>query len=137
MEDYRHDIEKLARLADPECKIANDDVIKIVTTEALFALIAQSLGNQNRSPVFGQSETKMSDKYPAYFKDFSGNDEADVYLIHHKFGISDPAGCIHHASKKLLLSGVRTGGKSKYQDVKEARDTLNRWLQINQGAGYE
>lgn len=74
---------------------------------------------------------KMSHKYPAYFKDFSGDDEADVYLIHHKFGIDDPSGCIHHASKKLLLSGIRTGGKSKYQDVKEAHDTLNRWLEIN------
>lgn len=79
-----------------------------------------------------ESCVKMSDKYPAYFKDFSGSDEADVYMIHHKFGIDDPSGCIHHSSKKLLLSGVRTGGKSKYQDVKEARDTLNRWLEINE-----
>ena len=35
-----------------------------------------------------------------------------------------------HASKKLLLSGVRTGGKSLEQDVKEARDSLNRWLEM-------
>ena len=73
----------------------------------------------------------MSAKYPQYFKDVSELTEVDVYCIHHLFQIDDPAGCIQHASKKLLLSGVRTGGKSKYQDIKEARDTLNRWLELN------
>ena len=73
----------------------------------------------------------MSELYPKYYKDFSDVDEADVYLVHDRFKIEDPSGCIHHASKKLLLSGVRTGGKSKFDDVREARDTLNRWLEIN------
>lgn len=69
--------------------------------------------------------------YPKYYKSVGELTEVDVYAIHHLFNIEDPAGCIHHSSKKLLLSGVRTGGKSKYQDIKEARDTLNRWLQLN------
>jgi hypothetical protein len=73
----------------------------------------------------------MSSKYPKYFKDVSEITEVDVYHIHNLFEIEDASGCIHHASKKLLLSGVRTGGKSKYQDIKEARDTLNRWLELN------
>jgi len=73
----------------------------------------------------------MSAKYPKYFKDVSELTEVDVYRLHHLFEIDDASGCIHHASKKLLLSGVRTGGKSKYQDIKEARDTLNRWLELN------
>ena len=76
-------------------------------------------------------QPSMSELYPKYYKDFSDVDEADVYLVHDRFNIQDPSGCLHHASKKLLLSGVRTGGKSKYKDVKEARDTLNRWLAIN------
>ena len=76
-------------------------------------------------------QPSMSELYPKYYKDFSDVDEADVYLVHDRFKIEDHSGCIHHASKKLLLSGVRTGGKSKYKDVKEARDTLNRWLAIN------
>lgn len=76
-------------------------------------------------------QPSMSELYPKYYKDFSDVDEADVYLVHDRFNIQDPSGCIHHASKKLLLSGVRTGGKSKYDDVREARDTLNRWLEIN------
>ena len=76
-------------------------------------------------------QPSMSELYPKYYKDFSGVDEADVYLVHDRFKIEDHSGCLHHASKKLLLSGVRTGGKSKYDDVREARDTLNRWLEIN------
>lgn len=78
-----------------------------------------------------QAPDAMSSKYPQYFKDVTELTEVDVYAIHHLFEIDDPAGCIQHASKKLLLSGVRTGGKSKYQDIKEARDTLNRWLELN------
>ena len=73
----------------------------------------------------------MKNKYPKYYKDVSELTEVDVYQTHQLFQIDDPSGCIHHASKKLLLSGVRTGGKSKVDDIKEARDTLTRWLQIN------
>lgn len=74
----------------------------------------------------------LSQRYPAYYKDVGGLTEVDVYAVHNLFQISDPSGCIHHASKKLLLSGVRTGGKSTYKDIKEARDTLTRWLQLNE-----
>jgi hypothetical protein len=77
-----------------------------------------------------QQEVKEK-KYDVYFKDFSGCDEADVYQVHHNFKLIDPSGCKHHASKKILLSGVRTGGKGEYKDIEEARDTLNRWLEIN------
>lgn len=78
------------------------------------------------------SEISMSKLYPKYYKDVSDVDEVDVYLVHQIFNIQDPSGAIQHASKKLLLSGVRTGGKSFYDDIREARDTLNRWLEINQ-----
>ena len=84
--------------------------------------------NDNHTP---KVETSLSAKYPQYFKNVSALTEVDVYQVHNLFEIDDASGCIHHASKKLLLSGVRTGGKSKYQDIKEARDTLNRWLELN------
>lgn len=77
------------------------------------------------------TQSEHSLKYPKYFKDVTNLREIDVYLVHQLFGIDDPSGAIQHASKKLLLSGVRTGGKSKYEDIREARDTLNRWLEIN------
>lgn len=70
----------------------------------------------------------LAEAYPKYYKDVRNLDSVDVYAVHRLFAIDDPSGAIHHASKKLLLSGVRTGGKSKYDDVREARDTLNRWL---------
>lgn len=66
--------------------------------------------------------------YRKYFKDVSGYDVIDVYRTHRIFGLTDEVLC--HASKKLLLSGVRTGGKSLEQDVREARDSLNRWLEM-------
>lgn len=72
----------------------------------------------------------MAEKYPKYYKDVSSLTVIDVYGVHKLFGIDDPSGAIQHASKKLLLSGVRTGGKSKVDDVREARDTLTRWLEL-------
>lgn len=72
----------------------------------------------------------LAKKYPAYHKDVSDVSSLDVYHIHKLFNIQDPSGCIQHASKKLLLSGVRTGGKSVRKDIQEARDTLQRWLDL-------
>ena len=82
-------------------------------------------GTEDGSPI------SMSEKYPKYYKAVGEQTEIDVYSVHKMFEINDPSGAIQHASKKLLLSGARTGGKSNYQDVKEARDTLTRWLQLN------
>ncbi|UGL60992.1 hypothetical protein [Pseudomonas phage vB_PaeS_TUMS_P81] len=59
----------------------------------------------------------------------------DVYRINMLFplGELDPSGALDHARKKLMAPGQRSGGKSLLQDVKEARDTLNRWLEDNAG----
>lgn len=73
----------------------------------------------------------LSEKYPNYYKSVEHLDEVDVYAVHQLFEIDDPSGAIQHASKKLLLSGVRTGGKSRFKDIKEATDTLIRWMQLN------
>lgn len=85
--------------------------------------------------LFESSETEtnqpLSEKYPQYYKPVGDLTEVDVYAVHHLFNLTDPSGCLHHSSKKILLSGVRTGGKSAYKDIKEARDTLTRWLQLN------
>lgn len=73
----------------------------------------------------------VADLYPKYYKSTAGMTAVDVYAVHKLFNIQDPSGAIQHASKKLLLSGVRTGGKSARDDVREARDALNRWLELN------
>lgn len=90
------------------------------------------LRGQEGSALVGEKPTlSLAQLYPKYFKDVRDLDELDVYMTHQLFQIDDCSGAIQHASKKLLLSGVRTGGKSKYDDIREARDTLNRWLQIH------
>ena len=86
--------------------------------------------NQNGSEL--PKQESMSEKYPNYYKPVGELTEIDVYAVHALFDIQDPSGAIQHASKKLLLSGVRTGNKSITQDVREARDTLTRWLQLNE-----
>lgn len=78
-----------------------------------------------------ESSQSMAEKYPKYYKSVGELTEIDVYATHQLFNLQDPSGALHHASKKLLLSGVRTGGKSARKDITEARDTLTRWLQLN------
>lgn len=56
--------------------------------------------------------------------------QIDPFMVHHLFDIQDPSGCIQHASRNLLLSYSK-GGKGVTHKVREARDVLNRWLQIN------
>ena len=77
------------------------------------------------------TQQSLSQLYPKYYKDVAHLSEVDVYQVHQLFGINDPSGCVQHASKKLLLAGQRTGGKATLDDIREARDTLNRYLQIN------
>lgn len=79
-----------------------------------------------------KDKPSMSEKYPKYYKKVQGLTEIDVYAVHHLFDIQDPSGAIQHASKKLLLSGVRTGGKSQLDDIREARDTLTRYLELQE-----
>mgnify|MGYP001558747990 CR=1 FL=1 len=76
------------------------------------------LTSVNPAPVKpSQPFQTLADKYPKYHKTIPlGMDTIDVYAVHRLFNIQDPSGAIQHASKKLLLSGVRTGGKTKFQD---------------------
>lgn len=54
----------------------------------------------------------------------------DSFAVHHMFGINDPSGCIQYASRKLLMSG--NDDRPLYSDIVEARDTLTRWIQLNE-----
>lgn len=74
----------------------------------------------------------MAEKYPKYYKAVPAGVECiDVYAVCAMFPVQDDTGCINHARKKLLVPGTRTGGKSFHDDIKEARDTLTRWLELN------
>jgi len=53
--------------------------------------------------------------------------EVDPYRIARLWELNDPA--LFQAFKKVLCGGQR-GGKDKQQDAVEARDALNRWLEL-------
>lgn len=78
-------------------------------------------------------ERKLALLYPKYYKAVPPSvspEEVDTYAINLMFPVDDPTGCILHARKKLLIPGVRSGGKSMLKDVTEARDTLNRYIAL-------
>ncbi len=66
-------------------------------------------------------------KYPHYFKSVSHLETVDVYRVLSLFQVNDA--CIQHAIKKLLCAGDR-GDKSMIKDITEARDSLNRHLEM-------
>lgn len=57
--------------------------------------------------------------------------DLDVYAVHHMFQIHDYSGCIQQASTKLLMSCDNPTNKPLAEDISEARDILNRWLELN------
>lgn len=65
--------------------------------------------------------------YPHYYKDVAHLKNVDVYRVLTLFKVDDP--CLQHAIKKLLCAGDR-GDKSMIKDITEARDTLNRHLEM-------
>ena len=66
-------------------------------------------------------------KYPHYFKSVSHLETVDVYRVLSLFQVN--GACIQHAIKKLLCAGDR-GDKSMIKDITEARDSLNRHLEM-------
>lgn len=77
-----------------------------------------------------KSETKPENArtYPHYFKRLPRHTtHVDVYRVITLFDV--PAGPVDHAVKKLLCLGKR-GGKNYRQDLTEARNSLNRALEM-------
>ena len=71
--------------------------------------------------------SNSDNKYPHYFKDVEHLETVDVYRVLSLFQVNDA--CIQHAIKKLLCAGDR-GDKSMIKDITEARDSLNRHLEM-------
>lgn len=66
-------------------------------------------------------------EYNHYFKNVSHLNYIDIYRIFILYNVTNP--CVQHAVKKLLLPGGR-GEKDFKKDLMEARDSLNRALEI-------
>lgn len=86
------------------------------------------VNNEESTEELTGSPLPMHKLYPKYYRDVSKLDSIDIYRIIDLFEITD--GTAQHALKKLILSGCRTGGKSFREDIKEARDTLTRRLDM-------
>jgi hypothetical protein len=69
-----------------------------------------------------------TEKYPEYFKEIKPGVWIDVYDVIFIFDITNPA--IAHAVKKLLLSGLRTGGKPVLKDLDESIDAIERGIEL-------
>lgn len=75
--------------------------------------------------------TDNSKTYPHYFKQLpAGTTHVDVYLLLDLYKVHNAA--VAHAVKKLLCSGQR-GSKDQRQDLVEARDSIQRALDIIDG----
>ncbi len=96
-----------------------------------YDLAAAAFMNPQDEGVPIPTHSEMAQMYPQYFKDVTEVTEMDTYLLNTFFPVQDDSGCLLHARKKLLIPGVRSGAKPVAKDIREARDTLNRWLQIN------
>ena len=68
-------------------------------------------------------------KHPHYYKDVSDIDVIDVYVVLHRFGVTDP--CLQHLIKKALCTGNR-GHKDFLHDLQDIADTAQRALEIHQ-----
>ena len=79
-----------------------------------------------------RSQAKPSRKHAHYYKDVSKLKTVDVYMVCKLFGVNDAA--ISHAVKKLLCSGQR-GYKDAEKDIREAIDTLERYIEIERELG--
>lgn len=68
--------------------------------------------------------------FPHYYRAVPRNTtHVDVYWILKAWEVADP--CVQHAIKKLLCAGAR-GAKSKDKDLKEARDSITRAIELDQ-----
>ncbi len=74
-------------------------------------------------------ESLLASLFPHYHRDTKGMASVDIYAIMHLFGITDDSGSLHHALKKLMVSGER-GVKPSSQDTKEAILSLIRYMEI-------
>ena len=77
------------------------------------------------------ADPHLPDRNPYHFRSVKELTEVDVFAVHHIFAMNDPSGALHYASRKLLLSGVGVEGGPNYNDIRKARDTLTRWLELN------
>ncbi len=76
------------------------------------------------------AEIEQVRQHNHYFKDVSGLNEIDVYMVLKLFNVTDP--CLQHIAKKALCAGQR-GHKDFKKDLQDILDTAKRAVEINNG----
>lgn len=71
----------------------------------------------------------IGEKHSHYYKDVEHLKTIDVYRVLELFDVTNP--CLAHAIKKLLVAGGRGAGKDQNQDICEAVDSCQRFLQMD------
>lgn len=85
-------------------------------------------------PLDAPSANEPQDTSPlttSYYGEAFQPDHPDVYEVHHRFEMTDPSGALHQASRTLLLCSLPENFSDQYAQVIQARDLLNRWLELN------
>lgn len=76
------------------------------------------------------AEPILRSRHPHYYKSIPpGMSHLDVYAVLRLFEVDD--GALAHALKKLLCAGKR-GAKDRTKDLKEARDSITRALELDE-----
>jgi hypothetical protein len=70
---------------------------------------------------------KNAEAYPHYYRPVPNASHVDVYRVCDMFGVRRSA--VAHAVKKLLCSGIR-GAKDELRDLREARDSIDRAIEM-------
>lgn len=118
------------RVDEPECAAKTEGVWqfrgKAKPIDAASAYATRSQWLEARYAKQGDAwAEEQAKKYPAYWREIpAGWRFIDTYRINQLFPVDDASGAVLHSRKKLILAGVRTGGKSLEQDLREAVSTL-------------
>lgn len=102
------------------CRAPDDYKVGVVTRSRW--ILAKDM---TEPEVTDEWAARRAAKFPAYWREIPKHWRfIDTYRINKLFAVQDDTGAILHARKKLLVPGVRTGGKSLDKDVREAISTL-------------
>lgn len=107
------------------------------TEEERRIYVEEQMRSMQAAPNGGKtgSEGVVSKAHSHYYKDVANLDFIDVYRVLHLFNVTDP--CLQHAVKKLLVAGGRGAGKDITRDVREAQDSLARFLEMRDEESVE
>lgn len=111
-----HDVKRQKRGVEPlQCLVIEKDWPEY---EIVLKMLSERVDGAIATPV----------KHSHYKKDVSHLKTIDIYRILELF--ENVPHAIGHAIKKLLVPGIRGGGKDVEQDYREAIDSIQRELQM-------